>query len=133
MTNFTVLTDEQAAHDAATSKRYIEALREMQSKIADLEATEEGAKIAFGDVVDQKHALTKRCKSLEASITAMRDIISTQAARIAALEADAARMDFLDSIGAAYGFEDTHEGNRWMVDGPFSSVRAALDALKGGA
>lgn len=55
------------------------------------------------------------------------------AGKLAALEADAARMDFLDSIGAAYGFEDTHEGNRWMVDGPFSSVRAALDALKGGA
>jgi len=95
MTNFTVLTDEQAAHDAATSKRYLAALREVQSKIADLEATEEGAKIAFGDVVDQKHALIKRCKSLEASITAMRDIISTQAARIAALEADAARLKFL--------------------------------------
>ena len=51
----------------------------MQAKIASLEAAEEGAKIAFGDVVDQKHALTKRCKSLEASIAAMRDIISTQA------------------------------------------------------
>ena len=43
-------------------------------------------------------------------------------------EQDAARLDFLDSIGAAYGFEDTHEGNRWMIDGPFNSLRAAIDA-----
>ena len=54
-------------------------------------------------------------------------------------EQDAARLDFLDSIGAAYGFEDTHEGNRWMIDGPFNSLRAAIDAAidaaieKGGA
>ena len=38
MTNFTVLTDEQAAHDAATSKRYIEALRELQAENARLRA-----------------------------------------------------------------------------------------------
>ena len=38
MTNFTVLTDEQAAHDAATSKRYIEALREFQAENARLRA-----------------------------------------------------------------------------------------------
>ena len=57
------------------------------------------------------------------------DFVLLQAAnKIAALEADAARMDFLDSIGAAYGFEDTHEGNRWMIDGPFNSLRAAIDA-----
>ena len=36
MTNFTVLTDEQAAHDAATSKRYLEALREVQAENARL-------------------------------------------------------------------------------------------------
>ena len=58
------------------------------------------------------------------------DFVLLQAAdKIAALEADAARLDFLDSIGAAYGFEDTHEGNRWMVDGPFSSVRVAIDDM----
>ena len=82
-------------HDAATSKRYFEALRELQAENADLKAAEEGAKTAFGDVVDQKHVLTKRRESLEAAIAAMRDIISTQAARIAALEKDAARMDWI--------------------------------------
>ena len=38
MTNFTVLTDEQAAHDAATSKRHLEALRETQAENARLRA-----------------------------------------------------------------------------------------------
>lgn len=38
MTNFTVLTDEKAAHDAATSKRYLEALREVQADNARLRA-----------------------------------------------------------------------------------------------
>jgi hypothetical protein len=138
MTNFTVLTDEQAAHDAATSKRYLEALREMQSKIADLEATEEGAKIAFGDVVDQKHALTKRCKSLEASITAMRDIISTQAARIAALEADAALFAALRDKFAYVGVNQHARKCLWVlrdieeVHGDFEKdIRAAIE--KGGA
>lgn len=137
MTNFTVLTDEQAAHDAATSKRYLEALREMQSKIADLEATEEGAKIAFGDVVDQKHALTKRCKSLEASITAMRDIISTQAARIAALEADAARLDWIEKNART---DPKMDGNHVFWPTTLNkalrgaNLRAAIDdAMKGGA
>ena len=57
------------------------------------------------------------------------DFVLLQAAdKIAALEADAARLDFLNSIGEAYGFEEMHEGDRWMVDGPFNSVRAAIDA-----
>ena len=38
MSDFVVHTPEQlAAHDAATSKRYLEALREVQAKIAALE------------------------------------------------------------------------------------------------
>ena len=57
------------------------------------------------------------------------DFVLLQAAdKIEALEADAARLDFLNLIGEAYGFEDTLEGYRWMVDGPFSSVRVAIDA-----
>jgi hypothetical protein len=78
-------------------------------------------------------------KRYQAAAQEAQATIAKQATRIAALEADAARMDFLDSIGAAYGFEDTHEGNRWMIDGPFNSLRAAIDAAidaaieKGGA
>ena len=48
---------------------------------------------------------------------------------------DAERLDFLETIGVSYGFEDMHEGNRWMIDGPFMFVRDAIDAAilaKGG-
>lgn len=42
---------------------------------------------------------------------------------------DAAEMlDWLDKQGCAYGFEDMHEGNRWMIEGPFNSLRDAIDA-----
>ena len=36
MTNFTVLTDEQAAHDEDATERYLEALRELQAENARL-------------------------------------------------------------------------------------------------
>lgn len=41
---------------------------------------------------------------------------------------DRERLDQLDKLGYAYGFQDVHEGNRWEIDGPFSNVRSALDA-----
>lgn len=43
---------------------------------------------------------------------------------------DAERLDKLDGIGYAYGFEDMHEGNRWMIDGPFRDIRSAIDAMQ---
>lgn len=41
---------------------------------------------------------------------------------------DAARLDWLDKQGSAYGFEDMHEGNEWSVKGPFGTLREAIDA-----
>ena len=38
MTNFTVLTDEQAAHDEDATERYLVALRELQAENARLRA-----------------------------------------------------------------------------------------------
>ena len=49
-------------------------------------------------------------------------------ARLDAAEADAKRLDALDQLGSAYGFQGMHEGNRWMIEGPFVNVRAAIDA-----
>jgi hypothetical protein len=44
-----------------------------------------------------------------------------------ALRKDAARLDRLEMECEAYG-TDVHEGNRWVVDGPFATVRDAIDA-----
>ncbi len=51
-------------------------------------------------------------------------------AHIVELKRDAERLNRLDRIGYAYGFEDMHEGSRWMIDGPFSDIRAAIDAME---
>jgi hypothetical protein len=41
---------------------------------------------------------------------------------------DAERMDWLDAHYESYGFEDQHEGNRWLLEGPYMTARDALDA-----
>lgn len=43
---------------------------------------------------------------------------------------DTARLDWLDQKGEKYGFEDYHEGNRWIIDGPFANLRKAIDACR---
>lgn len=49
-------------------------------------------------------------------------------AELKACRKDAERLDRLDKECEAYGFEGIHEGNRWMIDGPFRTVRDAIDA-----
>jgi hypothetical protein len=44
------------------------------------------------------------------------------------LTKDRERLDNLDKLCEAYGFE-VHEGNRWVLDGPFRNVRDAIDSL----
>lgn len=46
------------------------------------------------------------------------------------LRKDADRLDRLEIECEAYG-TDIHEGNRWAVDGPFATVRDAIDAAMG--
>lgn len=40
---------------------------------------------------------------------------------------DAARLDWLDQQCEGYGFQDSHEGNRWEISGPYANVRQAID------
>ena len=49
---------------------------------------------------------------------------------IEGLAKDSGRLDLLDSLCEAYGFQDIHEGNRWVIDGPFRDIRAAADSLE---
>lgn len=42
---------------------------------------------------------------------------------------DADRLNKLDSLCEAYGFEGIHEGNRWIIDGPYRDIRTAIDAI----
>lgn len=45
-----------------------------------------------------------------------------------ALRTDTERLDWLDNQYESYGFENYHEGNRWILEGPFNTVREAIDA-----
>lgn len=49
-------------------------------------------------------------------------------AEVEGLRSDAERLDRLDLECEGYGCEGVHEGNRWMIDGPFRTVRDAIDA-----
>jgi hypothetical protein len=53
----------------------------------------------------------------------------THAAQIEQDARDAERLNLLESLREAYGFENCHEGNRWVIDGPFNTAREALDAM----
>ena len=48
----------------------------------------------------------------------------------AELAKDAGRLDLLDSLCESYGFQDVHEGNRWVIDGPYRDIRTAADSLE---
>ena len=50
------------------------------------------------------------------------------AAAQAAQPTDADRLDWLETIKEAYGFENEHLGNKWVLEGPFRNARAAIDA-----
>lgn len=54
-------------------------------------------------------------------------VIQSQADSLANAR-DAARLDWFDKQCCGYGCEDIHEGNRWEIDGPFNSLRHAIDA-----
>lgn len=49
---------------------------------------------------------------------------------IEGLAKDAGRLDLLDSLCESYGFQDVHEGNRWVIDGPYRDIRTAADSLE---
>lgn len=51
-------------------------------------------------------------------------------AHIEGMAKDAGRLDLLDSLCESYGFQDVHEGNRWVIDGPFRDIRTAADSLE---
>jgi hypothetical protein len=63
-------------------------------------------------------ALIAACSPL-----AIRTLLDAHASALA----DSKRLDWLETQGYAYGFQDMHEGNRWTVEGPYSTVRKAID------
>lgn len=90
-----------------------------------------GGEVGAGKCYCDHH---EHCSVCQPSLWLQKSMTATPAAEQGDAK-DAARLDWLDSQGTSYGFEDMHEGNRWMIDGPFANIRNALDAAiacKGG-
>lgn len=68
------------------------------------------------------------CKEGPGTCGYWRDVARAHLAEMEELRKDAERMDRLEMECEAYGSQDIHEGNRWVVDGPFATVRDAIDA-----
>ena len=54
--------------------------------------------------------------------------LHTALIKLEAAQKDTERLDYLETLCEAYGFEDEHLGNRWVLDGPFCSARKCIDA-----
>lgn len=46
----------------------------------------------------------------------------------AGVRADVGRLDWLDTQRGSYGTDDVHEGNAWVIEGPFNTIREAIDS-----
>lgn len=64
------------------------------------------------------------------AVSALTSELRRLRAENAELAKDSGRLDLLDSLCESYGFQDVHEGNRWVIDGPYRDIRAAADSLE---
>lgn len=78
-------------------------------------------------VIAERDQLKAENTDLHATLKAAKGEIERLKGECEALRKDADRLDRLDEECEAYG-TDIHEGNRWVVDVPFATVRDAIDA-----
>lgn len=87
--------------------RAADALEQQAAEIEQLKLAEEGAKTAFGHVVQDKKDIAAECKRTLEQLHSAHDIIRKQAAEIAALRADAARYKWLRDVAWNNGMLNT--------------------------
>jgi len=74
-----------------------------------------------GDPLPQRYADNFFAMGIIAELRTLR-------AELESRRRDAGRLDWLDMECEGYGFEGVHEGNRWVVEGAYATVRQAIDA-----
>jgi len=67
-------------------------------------------------------------QSSEQAARSAYDQLAARDAEIAELRKDAERLNYMETLCMAYGFQDIHEGNSWKIKGPFATLRMAIDA-----
>lgn len=83
---------------------------------------------ALSAVTAERDRLREDRDSQQRVCIAEMEKVSQLRAEVEGLRSDAERLDRLDLECEGYGCEGVHEGNRWMIDGPFRTVRDAIDA-----
>ncbi|EME0886763.1 TPA: hypothetical protein ACKR0C_005067 [Pseudomonas aeruginosa] len=91
---------------------------------------EGGVWLRGGDCPKCQATRHDRCQFPLSQSYAIPSNVEALIARLRAAEADVERLNKLDALCEAYGFEGIHEGNRWMIDGPYRDIRAAIDGIK---
>lgn len=91
-------------------------------------AERDNYKAWYGDALDASNIAGFAGMTAAQVISHQSEENAQLAAERDALKKDAERLDRLDIECEAYGCEGIHEGNRWMIDGPFRTVRDAIDA-----
>ncbi|EOZ3002133.1 hypothetical protein ACQQ4Q_005926 [Pseudomonas aeruginosa] len=91
---------------------------------------EGGVWLRGGDCPKCQATRHDRCQFPLSQSYAIPSNVEALIARLRAAEADVERLNKLDALCEAYGFEGIHEGNRWMIDGPYRDIRAAIDCIK---
>lgn len=101
----------------------VEAAALLRTQHAELEALRASIRTQRAVIDDQQTELDRKSDAIQ-RLWAERDQLRKEVER---LREDAARLDWLESQRMAYGFQGIHEGNEWKIDGPYATVREAID------
>lgn len=94
----------------------------------DLEEEETQLGIMLENTTVDNVRLQNENQELKEQLASLRIEAAQQAFELVELRKDKVRLDYFEGLSEAYGFEDVHEGNRWSIEGPFPSLRKALDS-----
>jgi hypothetical protein len=100
----------------------LDKIEQQEALIVELHTSIAGA-VQHGEKGWQRYeSANKMCINQQTEIAGLNQVI-------AELRKDAERLDKLELLGIAYGFQDMHEGNSWTVGGAYSTIRDALDDI----
>ena len=103
-----------------------DALRSLAKQVEALKAERDALRAIIVESVDALGTAAR--VSQTSSIEFLQYVPGEIRNTVDALKADAVRVDWLEQQRQGYGFDGVHEGNRWVVDGPYRTVRIGIDA-----
>lgn len=104
-------------------------VKDVLGMLSELEKFDDGMRaLAFQLSAGGYNAETLTADQLVSKVSdGLKAFVDSTGVLVDALRKDKTRLDRLDSECESYGTH-YHEGNRWVIDGPFATVRDAIDA-----